>query len=1303
MKKNLKILSTLIILLGLQQFNSVYSQIAFQKNYGALGNEEGNAIIAETNHTFTIAGYTASYGVGSEDALVYRVDAAGNVLSTSVYGATNQRDVARGIFKHSSGDYLVTGDRQHTGTSDDYFAQRLNNSLAQTQLYWYGDNAATYDEQSYAIQEVPFFNYYIMFGFTTQYGNGGQDAFFKIITSAGANNASRYFGGGGTDAAYDGFLSISAGIHIVGSTNSNGAGGLDGMIFKTSAIGPAYTVAWQRTIGSTGDEEFYAVKEVASGGIIVAGYTTGFSASGEDIFVCRIDASGSVTWARRIGGFGNERARGVWPTSDGGFILAGYTNSFGFGGDDGFLIKLASDGSTEWAKVYGGASNDRFNAMAIRPSSFGYAAVGYSESFTSGGRDVYLVVTDVNGHTECNQQDWSPTNVTVTPNVATSGLNVVTTGHSTFNQSFTPNTPAFPFNCLCTKQNLSANININGPAMVCANQSGVNYSFTSITGVPAYNWAATSATLNAPLNATSVTANFGTSQAQIIAQAVFGNCSDFDIDTIIVDIDPVAATISGTSPICLNQSSTLTANAVNPQSGVGGYAWSNLDNNQSTVVSPNSAGSYVYTVTITDGLGCTATASYTLNVNSLPNASATSNSPVCVGQTLNLNATGGVSYSWTGPNSFGDNTNNPSISNVNTAHAGTYTVTVTDANNCTNAASVNIVVNSLPNATSTNNSPICVGNTLSLNATGGNSYQWTGPNGFTDNIQNPSISNVTLVNAGTYTVTVTDANSCSTTTTTDVVINNNLSFTASYNSPVCVGGTLNLYSTPGASYQWVGPSSFTDNVENPSINNVTTAHAGTYTVTVTNAQGCTGSSSVTVVVNPAVTVNLGNDQTLCNSQTITLDAGNPGATYAWSDGSTNQTITVNSAGTYTVTVSNGCSTSSDDVVINYLSTPTASISPTGSIDICSGQSVTLTASGGDNYQWSDNSTSTSITVNNAGNYTVTVSNQCGSSTASVTVNISGTAPTVSISPNTNLILCPGQTIQLTASGANNYNWNTNETTNSITVSSGGTYTVVGTNNCGSSSAQVIVQQVPDPQVTYSGLDTVFICPGQSTTLQVSSNDNIAWNDGTASNNIVVSIPGTYYAVASNACGTDTVFIVVQTSQPQVSFTASPPNGPSPLEVATSNTSNNALTYQWDMGDGNSYQSNEPTHTYTSPGVYTIMLIGTDTYGCTDTAYFQITVDSCIATNTQFPNTFSPNADGINDLFEVQNNCIQNGKLVIYNRWGFEIFTTAGNIVQWNGTTNSSNEAVPGVYFYVLEYDDFNGTKHIHNGSIHLFR
>lgn len=1298
-----ELLKFLAVFLGIYPIHLSKAQIAFQKNYGSIGNEEGNAIIAESNHTFTIAGYTASFGIGSEDALVYQVDAAGNVLLSNVYGATNQRDIARGVFKHSSGDYLVTGDRQHTGISDDYYAQRLNNSLAQTQLYWYGDNAATHDEQSYAIQEVPILNYYIMFGFTTQFGSGGQDAFFKIITSTGANNASRYFGGNGTDAAYDGFLSISAGIHIVGSTNSNGAGGLDGMIFKTSPIGPAYTVNWQRTIGSTGDEEFYAVKEVSTGGVIVAGYTTGFSAAGEDIFICRVDASGNVTWARRIGGAGNERARGIWPTSDGGFIVAGYTNSFGFGGEDGFLIKLASDGSTQWAKVYGGSSNDRFNAMAIRPSGFGYAAVGYSESFTNGGRDVYLVATDINGHTECNQQDWNPTNVTVTPNVATSGLNVVTTGHSTFSQSFTLNTPVFPFNCLCTRQNLSANININGPTMVCRNQSGVNYSFSNITGVPAYNWTATSATLVPPLNATNVNVNFGTNQAQIISQAVFGNCSDFDIDTIIVDIDPVAANITGTSPICLNQSSTLTGNAVNPQNGVNAYAWSNSDNNPSTTVSPNTAGNHTYTVTITDGLGCTATASYTLVVNPLPNANASSNSPVCSGQTLNLNATGGTSYAWTGPNSFSNNTSNPSINNVTTANSGTYTVTVTDVNNCTNTANVSVVVNPFPNATVSSNSPVCVGNTLSLNANGGNSYQWMGPNSFTSNVQNPSISNVTLAAAGTYTVTVTDANSCSTTTTTNVVVNNNITFTASSNSPVCVGGTLNLTSIPGASHQWVGPNSYSSNDENPVINNVTLANGGTYTVTVTNAQGCTGSATVTVTVNPVVSVNLGNDTTLCNSQTMVLNAGNTGATYVWNDGSTNQTLTVSSAGTYSVTVSNGCSSSSDQILVNYLAPPTASVSPAGTTNICSGQSVTFTASGGGNYQWSNGSTNASITVNTAGNYTVTVSNTCGSSTESVSVVVSGSAPVVAISPNTNLAICNGQSLQLSASGATAYVWSTGETTNSITVQNGGTYSVIGINNCGADTASVTVQAIPDAQITYSGNDTIFICPGQSTTIQVSSNDNITWSNGNSSNSISVSTSGTYYAVASNTCGSDTVYMEVVVTQPQVSFTVNPTNGPAPLDITTTNTSSNAVTYQWDMGDGTTYQNDAPSHTFASPGVYNVMLIGADAYGCTDTAYVQVSVDSCISVNNQIPNVFSPNADGINDLFEIQNNCIQNAKYVIYNRWGYEVYAASGNSIQWGGTTNTGTEAVPGVYFYVIEYEDFNGNKHVHNGNVHLFR
>ncbi len=1210
----------LLVVLLLVNIQNTFSQLVFQKNYGGTNHEEANGIIAENDHTFFIIGTTISYGNGtSEDAMYFRLDAAGNVTSNTTYGTGTQRDRARHVTKTSDGGYLVTGDRLYSGAADDYFVQKLNASTTQTGLYFFGDNNSTYDEEAFAGQEIPALNYYINFGFTTQYGGGGQDAFFKIIQNTGTHVASRYFGGSGwADAAFDGFYSNPDGIFLAGRTNSVGAGGFDAMVIRTSNISP-YNITWQRTIGSANEEEFFAMKEVPAGGVICVGYTNGLSAVGDDILISRILLNGTVSWSRRIGGSGNERARAVWPTSDGGFIVAGYTSSAGAGGEDGFLLKLASDGSTEWARVYGGTSNDRFNALAIRPAGFGYAAVGYSESFTNGGRDFYFVATDINGNTNCHQANWNPTNVIVSPTITTSGINVVTTGHSSFSQSFTTTTPTMPANCRCIEER--PRIDIAGPTTVCRNQTGVTYSIPAVTGVTNYNWTATNATITSPLNSTSITVDFDTSNAQLIVQASFGNCSDFNIDTINITIDPISANITGTSPICFNQSSLLTANAVNPQSGISGYSWSNSVTTQTNSVTPP-LGSNTYTVTITDGLGCTATSSFTVNVNPLPTPGIISNSPVCIGQTItlqgtgggsyswsgpnsfsstlqnpsipnaqtlnggtytvtvtdannctasttanivvnplptptigsnspvcvgqpiNLNASGGIAYSWSGPNAFSNNTQNPSISNAQLTNAGTYTVTVTDANSCSASATTSVTVNALPNATASNNGPLCETNTLQLNAAGGTSYAWTGPNGFNSPLQNPSISNATLANNGIYTVTVTDANNCSATATTSVVISPDLVVNIGSNSPVCVGSTLNLTSMPGGSYQWTGPASFSSSDENPSINNVSLINAGTYTVTVTNAQGCSGSASINVIINSNPVVNLGPDTTLCNTQTLLLDAGNAGANFVWNDGSFNQTLLVSAAGTYTVTVTdgNGCS-SSDEITVTYQPFPVVDLGVDQTL--CMGSSIQI----GDAH--------------------------------------------------------PGAT----------YTWNTGATTAFITVTAGGTYTL-----------------------------TVSLC------------------NTSVSDNITITLDSLNVLLVNTItpdCGQNNGAIIVNAI-----------NG-----IGT-------ITYSWPA---------DPTQTTAqlsnvAAGSYTVIV--TDQAGCTATI---TTTLGCNSPNLDIPQFLSPNGDGKNDVWVINNltTDFPNNKVKIFNRWGNEVYVANPYMNDWDGRPNTvislgSNILPAGTYFFVLD-------------------
>lgn len=575
------------------------------------------------------------------------------------------------------------------------------------------------------------------------------------------------------------------------------------------------------------------------------------------------------------------------------------------------------------------------------------------------------------------------------------------------------------------------------------------------SGGNTYQWS------NADLSS-SITVNMTGTYTVTITNAV--GCSA--VITVTVSNKP-SITASGSSvPVCLGSNINLGST---PTGGSGTYttfAWAGPNSFSSSLEDPlgfpaTPAAAGVYTVSVTDNAGCTATATTSIAVagNSAPSITANNNGPLCAGANLILNsmAAGGstpyTQYRWSGPNNFSAPGQAPGAFPSTVVAGGTYTVTVTDNAGCTATGSTTVVVNALPTIVAMNSSPVCLGSTVSFSSTPGSgtapyvSFSWVGPNLFSSNVEDPPGISPSLVDAGTYTVTVTDSKGCTNSATTSVVVNPVPSITATTVGAVCVGGTLSVGSTPiggsgiYSSFNWAGPNGFTASVEDPAAIPAIPAAAGTYTVTVIDNKGCASAATATAVIDPVPTAMAANTGPVCQGGNImvssTAGAGTPPYLFQWTgpdayvasvEDPVAFSTTSASSGVYQIKVTDnkGCTaTATTQVVVN----PKPVLTATSNSPVCIGANIHLQSNPTNGsgvystYSWTGpngftasakDPVRTSATLLHTGTYSVTVTDNAGcSATASTSVAVSTlAAPT--ITPNSNAPLCGGSLLNLTS-------------------------------------------------------------------------------------------------------------------------------------------------------------------------------------------------------------------------------------------------------------------------------------------------
>ncbi|PQJ08783.1 hypothetical protein CJD36_022560, partial [Flavipsychrobacter stenotrophus] len=724
---------------------------------------------------------------------------------------------------------------------------------------------------------------------------------------------------------------------------------------------------------------------------------------------------------------------------------------------------------------------------------------------------------------------------------------------------------------------------------------------------------------------------------------------------------PPIGTSSGTATICPGSSTTFS----NTVSG-GGWALSNTTN--ATITSTGVVTGVVSgtdTVIYYTAFGGDSSFVYTpITISpAAPSVSASAlPSTLCTGTTLILSGSvsGTSVYSWSGPNGFSSTIMNPTALITSTLSAGVYSLTASNSCGTITATTSAIAVNVAPSLSITGSNVIPLGSSTSLTISGNNGdvvyYSWTGGASSTTTIGSGGTTSFTVTPTTTTVYSLDSAISLagcfavisgeSATVTVDMGCTappTSVTSNASA-SGICLGNSVTLTGSAvnAISYQWSGPNGYTSTDLSPASFTVSTASAGIYTLSATNACGTSTSTTTFTVLNipSGVSANLSNT-TVCSGQLLTLTGTATGATsYSWAypngSSSTNLnpaaiTTTISSAGIYTLTATNSCgsvSTSTASLsIINAVTSVSASLS---SSSVCNGNNLTLTgaASNATSYAWAGPNSFTStdaipasfaVSTASAGIYTFTATNFCGNVTATTSLLSIITTPSVVTASPSATSICTGLTLSLngTATGATSYSWSgpnsftstdLNPAAFPVNTASAGSYTLAATNSCGTVSATTSPISILNiPTAVIATLSSSTICNGGTLTLTGSATNALiySWSgpNGYSSSDLnpasfVVNTvsAGVYSLTATNTCGSATASsasLSVLLAPSAVSAAASSYTVCAGSTLTLTGVASGASTYSW--SGPNSFSS-----TLLNPGSFTVNTASAGIYSFTAT-------------------------------------------------------------------------------------------------------
>ncbi len=839
----------------------------FQKVLGGNNNDEPMTLIHTSDGGCIIAGYTKSFGAGDKDIYVIKLDANYNTVWSKAIGGS-QDDIAYSVVQSTDGDIMIAASTASYGAGNNDICIIKIDTMGN--ILWtktYGKNG---NDFPYKIIQTYDGNF-IIDSYSTSFGAGLMDIYLIKIDSDGNLIWNKTIGGNENDWLDNIVLTSDSGFIGIGSTKSFGAGGGQHDIYaiKFDSTG---NIEWQKTYGNTKNEGSYGVCEMSNKDFIISGHTmpTYNSINERDLLIFRINSQGDIIWSKKyIGTNYDESARNVLPCDNGDIISIGYTESFGSGVRDIFLLKIQGDGTFLRMKTFGGTDYEdiSFNS-SILANNDEIIISGSTKSFDFDGSaadyyNIYLIKTDTGIlSSDCNStmailsvSNYAMTTTSPAPTISTQSPTI-----NSANNSAVVVTDIAYICCLQISLGNDTSICYGDSLLLDASTEGVTYLWQD----------------------SSTDSVFSVSSSGVYWVEVTDTNGCVKRDSIQVNVIPYPIADIGNDTNLCNSAILIDAG-----SGCTSYLWQDGSTNQTCFT--DSSG--IYWVELANSIGCSLRDSVNINIYSLPVIDIGTDTIICSGSSCSIDAGSGfISYLWQDGST--DQT-------FNADTEGIYWVEIIDTNNCFNKDSIQIDLITVPSIYIGNDTVLC-NSILNISAYNVNneyvSYLWQ---------DNTNDSLFTVSSTGLYWVQA--SNVCgSDTDSVYVYIAPLPQVNLGNDTSICEGTNIILKAgTDYKSYLWQDSS--TDSLL--SVNS-----AGIYYVYVTDTNNCVNTDNIGITIIPLPYTNLGNDTTICKSSKI-LDAGAGYDSYLWQDGNTYQSIIVSDSGTYCVRVSNICGIDRDTIII----------------------------------------------------------------------------------------------------------------------------------------------------------------------------------------------------------------------------------------------------------------------------------------------------------------------------------------------------------------------------------------------------